>query len=57
MERVFLTTLREMACHPSTDPAIVKALQVELQSMYQDGTISRLYARYLGPGVKWLDIN
>jgi ABC-type amino acid transport substrate-binding protein len=57
MERVFLTTLREMACHPSTDPAIIKALQAGLQSMYQDGTISRLYARYLGPGVKWLDIN
>lgn len=57
MERVFLTTLREMACHPATDPTIIKRLQTTLRTMYQDGTIARLYANYLGSGSKWLDMN
>ena len=56
MERVFMTTLREMACHPATDPARLQLLRIGLGAMYQDGTIEAIYARYLGPGVKWLDV-
>jgi len=56
LERVFMTTLREMACHPATDPARLQLLRIGLGAMYQDGTIESIYARYLGPGVKWLDV-
>lgn len=56
LEKTFLTTLREMACHPDTPVEVLNRLRETLKSMYQDGTIGKLYSNYLGPGVKWLDI-
>lgn len=56
MEKAFLTTLREMACHPATPPETLDRMRETLKSMYQDGTVRKLYGNYLGPGVKWLDI-
>lgn len=54
-ERVFLTTLREMACHPDTPKEVLVSLQEGLDRLYQEGVIRTLYERYLGHNAVWLE--
>lgn len=45
-ELVFYTSLRAMGCHPSLSDSHFEALTAALQSMYQDGYMRKLNAKY-----------
>lgn len=53
-EKVFLTTLREMACHKSLPAETARQLADGLRTLYQRGDIHKIYKPYLGQQGNWL---